>query len=364
MGTTIDRATEDEWIRRIAQGEGYSATAMKDPVAGYDVGYGHSLTYNGGWDTVNKILHKPSSNRSVSPQEAADLCRHDLQTIYKELDRNFPWWKDLDKESQYVMVDMCYNMGAAKLKKFEKTLGALQQGDYATASRQMLNSRYARQTGQRARKNAELIRTGKWYDNDPKYLAASEILPTRHSGDPTRQQIETDTRNANLYAARQEEHVRAEQARIASAPARASTAATHTSASRTTAKVDKPKAPATTARTTAKANTGNAGDKEKNKMRTMLNNLNRRNGKNKQVDVDATIEALTKQYGDNASKILAKALMAPSTVAGKLNLRDENGKLLTSSRQIIQQLCKTDDEQQKNNALALVAAKKRGRGMA
>ena len=209
MAAEIDRQTEDEWIRRIGQGEGFMPTEKKDPVAGMDIGYGHSLTFNGGWGYVNKTLGLDRNNRRLTEDQAKDLCRHDLQNVYKALDNNFPGWRDLDGAGKYVMVDMCYNMGVTKLKQFVKMRAALWEGDYETASKEMLNSAYATQTGQRARKNSELIRTGYWYDIDPKRIPAKDKLPTRAKGErsygervsrqpiitkPTLQRSDTQTR--------------------------------------------------------------------------------------------------------------------------------------------------------------------------
>lgn len=183
MAAEIDRQTEDEWIRRIGQGEGFMPTEKKDPVAGMDIGYGHSLTFNGGWGYVNKTLGLDRNNRRLTEDQAKDLCRHDLQNVYKALDNNFPGWRDLDGAGKYVMVDMCYNMGVAKLKQFVKMRAALWEGDYETASKEILNSAYATQTGQRARKNSELIRTGHWYDVDPKRVSKYDKYQTRQKGE-------------------------------------------------------------------------------------------------------------------------------------------------------------------------------------
>jgi lysozyme len=60
------------------------------------------------------------------------------------------------------MVDMLFNLGLPKLLKFKNTLAAIRQGDYERAARGMLNSKWARQVGRRAKELAEMMRTGEW----------------------------------------------------------------------------------------------------------------------------------------------------------------------------------------------------------
>jgi len=407
----VDKATEDEWVRRVAQGEGFSATKKPDPSGiGYCVGYGHNLDTSGrGAKWVKQMTGKDiNSGDKLTHADADKMCRADLKTTYAALDERFPWWRDLDPASQYVMVDMCYTMGADKLAKFKKMLSAVKEGNYDKASKEMLNSMYAKQTGQRARKNAELMRTGEWSDNDPKYNKDLYKRPTRIKGqDITKAQVREDTENAHKYSAKVEQQTKQQvakakvaqfhpatwtnsepakpkaQAKVAqfhpatwtnSEPAKpkaqAKVAQFHP-ATRTNSEPAKPKAQAKvankvihnpTTRAAASANVSNVSDKDVARMRSMLNNMNKANGK-KKVDVDKTINSLTAQYGNEASKILTKAMMSPTSVAKKMDLRDKDGKLLNSSREIVQRLCEPKNTQEHDNALAMVAANRRGRDM-
>jgi lysozyme len=57
-----------------------------------------------------------------------------------------------------VLFDMAYQMGVSGLLKFEKMLAAVARADYETAADELLDSNYARQTPERANRNAELLR--------------------------------------------------------------------------------------------------------------------------------------------------------------------------------------------------------------
>ncbi len=107
--------------------------------------------------------------------------------------------------------------------------------------------------------------------------------------------------------------------------------------------------------------TDEISDKDKARMESMLNNLNKVSKKNP-VDIEATIDRLAELYGTDASKVLTKIMMSPSQFSQRLDLRNENGKRLTSSRDVLEQLCQIDNEEQNQQILAIAATKRRGRG--
>jgi lysozyme len=58
-----------------------------------------------------------------------------------------------------VLIDMTFNMGYGGLNKFVKMWDALKNSDYTEASRQVLDSKYARSvTKNRALRNAYALR--------------------------------------------------------------------------------------------------------------------------------------------------------------------------------------------------------------
>ncbi|QCA04882.1 lysozyme [Pantoea vagans] len=59
-----------------------------------------------------------------------------------------------------VLYSMAYQMGVAGLAGFINTLGMIARGDFTGAAGGMLNSLWARQTPDRARRHAEVMRSG------------------------------------------------------------------------------------------------------------------------------------------------------------------------------------------------------------
>ena len=62
---------------------------------------------------------------------------------------------DIDETARNIVVEMVYQMGAYGVSKFKGMLKALQDEDYKQASVEMLDSRWAKQTPNRAKRMAE-----------------------------------------------------------------------------------------------------------------------------------------------------------------------------------------------------------------
>lgn len=69
---------------------------------------------------------------------------------------------NLNEARRAVVVNMAFNMGLPVLSKFKNTLAMIRRHDYEAAARGMLNSKWARQVGQRAKELSEQMRTGEW----------------------------------------------------------------------------------------------------------------------------------------------------------------------------------------------------------
>ena len=58
---------------------------------------------------------------------------------------------NLPEDIQHVLVNMCFNLGGTRLSKFKNMIKALQNRDYKLANIEMLDSRWAKQTPNRAK---------------------------------------------------------------------------------------------------------------------------------------------------------------------------------------------------------------------
>jgi lysozyme len=105
-------------------------------------------------------------DRGITRDESAMLLSNDIGAMETEVLRALPWVAKLNEVRQRVLVDMAFNMGVVGLLNFKRTLATIEAGDYQQAATMMLDSRWAKQVGQRAERLARMMVTGK----DPREL--------------------------------------------------------------------------------------------------------------------------------------------------------------------------------------------------
>lgn len=97
----------------------------------------------------------------ITEDEAMDMLRRDITKVTVAMTRDPLWgFSDYNSARQNVLLNMCFQLGKAGLDKFKKLRAAMNDGDFEEAARQMLDSRWARQTPNRANELAEIMRTG------------------------------------------------------------------------------------------------------------------------------------------------------------------------------------------------------------
>jgi len=96
----------------------------------------------------------------ISAGEAMALLDHDIERVIIQLNYHFPWWSELSDARQRVLLNMAFNLGIEGLIKFRNTLALIQDGKYRDAAKAMLDSRWATQVGNRARRLAKMMEEG------------------------------------------------------------------------------------------------------------------------------------------------------------------------------------------------------------
>ena len=113
-------------------------------------------------ELISKSRGYPITNKKIkdgfklTDKECDILLVERLQPILEALNQ-VKMFKSSPKYTRIVMVDMAYNLGLRGLSKFKKMLKAIDQKNFGIASKELLNSRYARQLPARSKRNAELL---------------------------------------------------------------------------------------------------------------------------------------------------------------------------------------------------------------
>ena len=129
------------YVRRF---EGFCPHVYTDTTGHRTIGYGHNL------------------ENGITPEMAEFILKRDLETAERAVKDKFAWYFKLNDARQFVLLDMAFNMGLARLCTFKKMLAAVERDDYTAAAKEMLDSRWASQVKTRAVKLAEIMKTGQY----------------------------------------------------------------------------------------------------------------------------------------------------------------------------------------------------------
>ena len=91
----------------------------------------------------------------ISEERCRDLFAADVINSVEGCRRLYSDWDTFPDELQHILVNMVFQMGAAGVGKFRMMKAAMEDGDFSEASLHMLESRWARQTPNRANRLSE-----------------------------------------------------------------------------------------------------------------------------------------------------------------------------------------------------------------
>ena len=129
-------------INRIKHHEGFRSKVYKC-TEGYDtIGYGFAI-----------------KDLELDEDLAEEILIRKLEKLIKRVRAKFDWLDSVPHEVQGVLVEMSYQMGLSNVSKFKKALHAMQMLQWKQAADEMLDSRWAKQTPNRAKELSNIIRS-------------------------------------------------------------------------------------------------------------------------------------------------------------------------------------------------------------
>jgi lysozyme len=130
----------------IRQHEGWRNKAYRDSEGIWTIGYGRNL-----------------QELEIDKEIGEKWLDQDVATAAMYAER-FPEFHKLDAVRKDVLIEMVFNMGPSRVAGFRKMLGAIRDGDWEEAAIQMLDSKWAKQVGQRARRLAKQMESGEYWN--------------------------------------------------------------------------------------------------------------------------------------------------------------------------------------------------------
>ena len=151
-------------LDKLIEHEGMVLTVYQDSLGIDTIGIGRNLEDRG--ISKEELDHMDIPNMDViyehgiNENDARYLAKNDVQIVEEELLAAHPCVAELDAVRQLVLVDMAFNMGVPRLRKFKKMWAAVHEKDFMTAAKEMLDSRWANQVKSRSVKLANMMHTG------------------------------------------------------------------------------------------------------------------------------------------------------------------------------------------------------------
>lgn len=138
----------DELTTQLRRDEGEVLSAYQDHLGFWTLGIGRLIDSRKGG--------------GITREEAAYLLRNDISKVDKALQVALPWFPTLSEARKGVLLNMAFQLGISGLLKFKNTLKMIEQGEYAKASNAMLDSEWAKQTPERARRLSLQMAQDRW----------------------------------------------------------------------------------------------------------------------------------------------------------------------------------------------------------
>ena len=140
----------DDLKARIKEHEGYRDQVYKDSLGFATIGYGHLV-----------LPTDPYEEGATYNKEDLDkVFDGDFNIAYSnanQLIKDLP----LHHQAKCVIIEMVFQLGIGGVSKFKKMWKTLKQNNYQTASEEMLDSRWAKQTPKRAEELSSVMKSCK-----------------------------------------------------------------------------------------------------------------------------------------------------------------------------------------------------------
>ena len=128
-------------IDSIKKHEGYVGIVYKDSLGIDTIGYGFAI----------KDLELDKDICDI-------ILERKLHALTDRINNKFKWYMYMPPEIKDIVVEMCYQMGVYGFSCFKKTIAYLQDKKFKEASVEMLDSRWAEQTPNRAKELSNRVR--------------------------------------------------------------------------------------------------------------------------------------------------------------------------------------------------------------
>ena len=134
-------------MERIKKHEGFVPKIYKDSLGFATIGYGHLVLPEEQWE----------EGKEYSKEQLEHVFKTDFNNAVGQA-TGLMDGMNLDDKAREVIIEMVFHLGVGGVCKFKKMWEALRNKDYGEASFQMMDSRWAKQTPNRAESLSKVMR--------------------------------------------------------------------------------------------------------------------------------------------------------------------------------------------------------------
>jgi lysozyme len=140
----------DRLLASVKKHEGYRNKVYLDTLGKRTVGVGH-LCVEDFWE----------DDKEYEEKFLMTILEHDLSDAIKGANDLLAenGCMDMNEKAHEIIIEMVFQLGKTGVSKFRNMWKALSALDYSTAAKQMLDSRWAKQTPNRANGMADIMRS-------------------------------------------------------------------------------------------------------------------------------------------------------------------------------------------------------------
>lgn len=133
-------------LEELKLDEGLRLKAYKDTEGIWTAGYGHAYV---------------DPNTEITLEQAGEWLDEDWDVAYARARKICDAFDGLDGPRKGVLVNMAFNLGN-RLGQFKNFLAAVNAGEYKIAAEEMMDSKWAKQVGNRAKRLAYRMAQGSY----------------------------------------------------------------------------------------------------------------------------------------------------------------------------------------------------------
>jgi len=135
----------------ISKDEGIKFETYRCSLGHLTGGIGHLITE---WD---EEIYSGPVGTAIPTEQVNDWFAKDIETTIKDCNLLFSQFNNLPDDIQHVLANMCFQLGRPRLSKFKNMIAAVEDLDWERMADEMENSRWFKQTPNRAKRLIAIV---------------------------------------------------------------------------------------------------------------------------------------------------------------------------------------------------------------